>query len=259
MSKEQKKFLIKQKIYKRLILITQVSLFIFLILIWQILSDKNIINSFITSSPRNIIKTLITLYKENNLFFHIYTTLKETLISFTLTTIISLIISILLYHYNFLSKVVEPYLIILGSMPKVALGPIIIIWIGANIKGIITMAILISIIVSIQSIYNGFIQTDKLKIKLLQTFKASKKKILLNVVIPSNKETIINTLKINISMCLIGVIMGEFLTSKAGIGYLILYGSQIFNLNLVMTGIFILLILSVILYYLLILFTKEKH
>lgn len=259
MTKEQKKFLKKQKIYKRLILITQVSLFIFLILIWQILSDKNIINSFITSSPRNIIKTLITLYKENNLFFHIYITLKETLISFTLTTIISLIISILLYHYNFLSKVVEPYLIILGSMPKVALGPIIIIWIGANIKGIITMAILISIIVSIQSIYNGFIQTDKLKIKLLQTFKASKKKILLNVVIPSNKETIINTLKINISMCLIGVIMGEFLTSKAGIGYLILYGSQIFNLNLVMTGIFILLILSVILYYLLILFTKEKH
>ena len=259
MSNEQKKFLKKQKIYKKLILITQISLFILLIFTWQTLSDKNIINTFITSSPKNILQTLITLYKENNLFIHIYITLKETILSFLLTTLISLIISIILYNYNFLSKVIEPYLIILGSLPKVALGPIIIIWVGANTKGIITMAILISIIVSIQAIYNGFVQTDKIKIKLLKTLGANKKDILLNVVIPSNKQTIINTLKINISMCLIGVIMGEFLTSKAGIGYLILYGSQIFNLNLVMTGIFILLILSVILYYLLIIFTNEKH
>ena len=129
---------------------------------------------------------------------------------------------------------------------------------GANTKGIITMAVLISIIVSIQNIYNGFIQTDKLKIKLLKTLGATKKDILLKVILPSNKETILNTLKINISMCLIGVIMGEFLTSKAGVGYLILYGSQVFNLNLVMTGIFILLILSAILYYLLILVSKPK-
>ena len=110
------------------------------------------------------------------------------------------------------------------------------------------MAILISIIVSIQTIYNGFINTDKLKIKLLNTFNATKKDILFYVVIPSNKSTIINTLKINISMCLIGVIMGEFLTSKAGIGYLILYGSQVFNLDLVMTGIFLLMIISIIMY-----------
>ena len=110
------------------------------------------------------------------------------------------------------------------------------------------MAILISIIVSIQTIYNGFINTDNLKIKLLNTFNATKKDILFYVVIPSNKRTIINTLKINISMCLIGVIMGEFLTSKAGIGYLILYGSQVFNLDLVMTGIFLLTIISIIMY-----------
>ena len=165
-----------------------------------------------------------------------------------ITTFLSIIISIILYESDFLSKVIDPYLTILNSLPKVALGPIIIIWIGANQNGIITMAILISIIVSIQTIYNGFINTDKLKIKLLKTFNATKKDILFNVVIPSNKSTIINTLKINISMCLIGVIMGEFLTSKAGIGYLILYGSQVFNLDLVMTGIFLLTIISIVMY-----------
>ena len=136
----------------------------------------------------------------------------------------------------------------LNSLPKVALGPIIIIWVGANTKSIILMAVLISLIVSIQTVYNGFINTDKNKIKLLKTFGASKKDILFKVVIPYNYNVIINSLKINISMCLIGVIMGEFLTSKAGIGYLILYGSQIFNLNLVMSGIVILIILSIVLY-----------
>ena len=161
------------------------------------------------------------------------------------------------YEYPFIAKIFEPFLTILNALPKVALGPIIIIWIGANTKGIITMAILISIIVSIQTIYNGFENTDKLKIKLFKTFNASKISTLINVVIPENKKIILNTLKINISMCLIGVIMGEFLTSKAGIGYLILYGSQIFNLNLVMTGIFLLIIISILMYEFIILITKE--
>ena len=248
MSNEHKKYLKKLKLNKLLITITQFSIFIFFIIIWQYLSNHNYINSFITSSPSRIMNTISKLYIENNLFIHIWITIKETIISFIITTLVSIIISIILYESNFLSKVVDPYLTVLNSLPKVALGPIIIIWIGANQKGIITMAILISIIVSIQTIYNGFINTDKLKIKLLNTFNATKKDILFYVVIPSNKSTIINTLKINISMCLIGVIMGEFLTSKAGIGYLILYGSQVFNLDLVMTGIFLLTIISIIMY-----------
>ena len=248
MSNEHKKYLRKLKLNKLLISITQISIFIFFIIIWQFLASHNYINSFITSSPSKILSTISKLYVENNLFIHIWITIKETIISFMITTLLSIIISIILYESVFLSKVIDPYLTILNSLPKVALGPIIIIWIGANQNGIITMAILISIIVSIQTIYNGFVNTDKLKIKLLKTFNATKKDILFNVVIPSNKSTIINTLKINISMCLIGVIMGEFLTSKVGIGYLILYGSQVFNLDLVMTGIFLLTIISIVMY-----------
>lgn len=248
MSNEHKKYLRKLKLNNLLISITQISIFIFFIIIWQFLASHNYINSFITSSPSKILSTISKLYVENNLFIHIWITIKETIISFMITTLLSIIISIILYESVFLSKVIDPYLTILNSLPKVALGPIIIIWIGANQNGIITMAILISIIVSIQTIYNGFVNTDKLKIKLLKTFNATKKDILFNVVIPSNKSTIINTLKINISMCLIGVIMGEFLTSKAGIGYLILYGSQVFNLDLVMTGIFLLTIISIVMY-----------
>lgn len=204
MSNEHKKYLRKLKLNSLLISITQISIFIFFIIIWQFLASHNYINSFITSSPSKILSTISKLYIENNLFIHIWITIKETIISFMIATLLSIIISIILYESDFLSKVIDPYLTILNSLPKVALGPIIIIWIGANQNGIITMAILISIIVSIQTIYNGFINTDKLKIKLLKTFNATKKDILFNVVIPSNKSTIINTLKINISMCLIG-------------------------------------------------------
>lgn len=236
------------KKYKRKILFFQIFIFISFLFVWQYFVDNNIINSFITSSPKEIIKTIISLYKNNNLLNHILITIKETSISFCITTVLSLIISILLYNFKTLGKIIDPYLTILNSLPKVSLGPIIIIWCGSNIKSIIVMSILISIIVSVQSIYSGFENTSKDKIKLLKTFNASKADILYYLVIPSNKKVILNTLKINISMCLIGVITGEFLTSKAGIGYLILYGSQIFNLNLVMSGIILLMIISIVMY-----------
>ncbi len=248
LSENQKKFIRNYKRRKILILICQISIAFIFLLIWELLAKFNLINTFITSYPSKIYLTIIDLFKNNNIFLHIFTTFKETLIAFFITLSLSLIISIIMYEFEFLAKVIEPYLIMLNSLPKVALGPIIIIWIGANQSGIITMAILISLIVCIQSIYIGFKTTDKDKIKLIETFKATKKDILFKVVIPSNIKNIINSLKINISMCLIGVVMGEFLTSKAGIGYLILYGSQVFDLNLVITGIFLLLILSILMY-----------
>ena len=172
MSNEQKQYLKNIKKQNIKIIFTQILIFILFITLWQILANKNIINTFITSSPKQIFITIKNLYIQNNLFPHILITIKETIISFILTSILSIIISIMLYNHNFIAKVLDPYLTILNSLPKVALGPIIIIWIGANTKSIILMAILISLIVSIQTIYNGFINTDKLKIKLLKTFNA---------------------------------------------------------------------------------------
>ena len=145
----------------------------------------------------------------------------------------------------------------INSLPKVALGPIIIIWAGANTKSIIVMALLINLIVSIMNIYNGFTGVDKTKIKLLKSFGATKKQILRYLIIPESKRTIISSLKINISMTLIGVIMGEFLVSKKGIGYLIIYGTQVFNLTLVMSGILVLVLLSFIIYEIVTLIEKK--
>ena len=165
-----------------------------------------------------------------------------------MTTIIGIIIAIILWWNNFIYRVIDPYLTIINSLPKVAMGPIIIIYFGANINSIIIMALLISVIVTIITVYNGFISTDQNRINLLKSFSASKYQIFKMVILPSSYPTIISSLKINVSMSLIGVIMGEFLVSKEGIGYLIMYGSQVFNLNLVISGIIILMIVSYLMY-----------
>ena len=247
-SNEYKRYLKKLKVNKVLVSVTQILILLFLIFVWEYLSANNIINSFIYSSPSKVLKTIIDLYNTNNLFNHIWVTIYETFISFTLATLLGTVIAIILWYSKFLYKVMDPYLTVLNSLPKVALGPIIIILCGANIKSIIIMALLISLIITISNVYSGFVNTDKNMIKLMNSFNASKWQMLKYLIIPYNYHVIVNGLKINVGMSLVGVIMGEFLVSKEGIGYLINYGSQVFNLNLVFAGIIILLIVSYLMY-----------
>lgn len=256
-SLDYKKYKKKLLINKILVIFTQIILLILLLIIWQLLADFELINTFISSSPKKVIETIISLHEQQNLYHHIWITVYETVISFGIGTILGTIIAILLWWNNFLYKVFDPYLTIINSLPKVALGPIIIIWAGANINSIIIMALLISVIVTIITVYNGFVSTDQNKINLLKSFKATKFQILKYVILPSSYSTIISSLKINISMSLIGVIMGEFLVSKEGIGYLIMYGSQVFNLNLVIAGIIILMVVSYLM-YLIVVYIEKK-
>ena len=254
---EHIKYIKKLKNHKIIIFLIQILIFILFIGIWQYLANKNIINTFITSSPKKVIETIYSLYKSNNLFKHIWITIYETFISFSLGTLIGLFIASILWWYKPLAEIIDPYLTILNSLPKVALGPIIIIWVGAKVSSIIIMALLISVIIAIINIYQGFMETDNLKINMFKSFNASKWQIYSKLILPNSISNIMNVIKVNISMSLIGVIMGEFLVSKEGIGYLITYGSQVFNLNLVMTGILLLCIIATIMYYLSNLITKK--
>ena len=247
-SREYKSYLRKLRINKILVRLVQILILVLWLWLWEYLANREIINSFIYSSPSRMTKTIVTLYQSNNLFRHIWVTIYETVISFSLATILGTLIAIILWYSKFLYRVMDPYLTVLNSLPKVALGPIIIIIFGANINSIIIMALLISLIITISNVYSGFVHTDRNKIKLLMSFGATKRQMLKYLIIPSNYHTIINSLKINVGMSLVGVIMGEFLVSKEGVGYLINYGSEVFNLNLVFAGIFILLLVSYLMY-----------
>ena len=248
MSNERENYLKRIKRNKRIVLISQISILILFLTIWELLSRFNIIDTFLLSSPTKVFNTIIDLYKSNNLITHILTTIKEILISFILGNLIGFIVACILYLNKTLSKILDPYLTILNSLPKIALGPLIIILAGANTKSIIIMALLISSIISILNINTSFKNTDPDKIKLIKSMKATKLQELIYLVIPSNYSQIVDSFKVNISMSFVGVIMGEFLVSKEGIGYLINYGSQVFNMNLVISGIILLIILTIILY-----------
>ena len=247
MSEERKKYLKQVKTEKILILGSQILLLILFLSVWEIGANQGWIDSFITSSPSRILDTFRN-FASNNLIEHIKVTVYETFIGFSLGTIMGCIIAIILWWSKFISKVSEPYLVILNSLPKVALGPLIIIWVGAGTGAIIVMAIAISLIVTILDILNGFLNTDKDLIKMANTFNATKFQILTKIVIPANISTLINSLKINIGLSLVGVISGEFLISKAGLGYLITYGGQVFKLDLVMSSVIILGILAGLMY-----------
>ncbi|MDO5568857.1 MAG: ABC transporter permease subunit [bacterium] len=205
-SVEHKNYLKSKRKTKILVIITQLFIITFFIFIWQYLADKEIINTFILSSPKMVLNTIISLHQTSNLYHHIYITVYETTISFLLGTIIGILLATILWWNKFLSKVLDPYLTIINSLPKISLGPIIIIWAGATNSSIIIMALLISVIVTVMTVYSGFVNTDTLKIKLLQSFNASKFQIFRYVVFPSSYNCIVSSLKINISMSLIGLI-----------------------------------------------------
>lgn len=206
-SLEHKKYLKRLRLQKIKVIACQILILALFILIWQLLSDYKVINTFLCSSPKKVVQTIVNLYKSNDLLIHIWVTLKEILISFLLGSLIGIVFAALLWLSPFLSKVLEPYLTILNSLPKVALGPIIIIWAGANQNSIILMALLISTISTIISVYVGFKHTNKISIKLLKSFNANKFQIFTRVVFPSNLNTIISSLKINLSMTFVGLMV----------------------------------------------------
>lgn len=213
---ERKKYLANKRKKKLTILATQLILLILFIFLWEFLAETEIIDDFITSRPSRILSTLMDL-SSNNLLTHLYVTCLETLVGFFCGTVLGVIIATILWWSNFIAKVSEPFLVVLNSLPKVALGPIIIVWVGAGTPAIITMALAISLIVTILEMLNGFLNTDPNMIKMAKTFNANRFQIFTKIVFPSNISTLINALKVNIGLSLVGVISGEFLVSKAGL------------------------------------------
>ncbi len=248
-SLERQKFIKNYCRKNRLIRIYQFLILFIFITAWELLADLSIINQFIFSSPKRIVLCFINMLKGGEIIYHTYITLLETFISFFLIIFIGILISIILWWNNSIAKVIEPYLVVLNSLPKSALAPVFIVWLGNNVKTIIVVAISVAVFGSIINLYTGFMEVEEDKIKLIKTLGGNKKDALLKVVIPSNIPTIISIMKVNIGLSLVGVIIGEFLAAKAGLGYLIIYGSQVFKLDWVMMSIIILCTMASLLYY----------
>lgn len=228
----------------------QIFIVLFFIVLWEALAFWGIIDPFIFSSPSRIVKIFVIM-AQTDLHYHIMITVLETLIGFLLGVVLGVTISVGLWFSPFLNGVMAPFLVVLNSLPKIALGPVIIVWAGAGMSAIIVMAVAISLIVTVLELSGGFATTDKNLITTLISFGATRKQVFTKVVLPYNIPVLFQSLKVNIGLSLVGVIAGEFLVSKAGLGYLIVYAGQVFKMDLVMMSVIILGVIAFIMYHLL--------
>ena len=248
-SKEHKLYVRKLKKEKWIIRLIQILILVAFFVLWEVLTMYKVLDPFFISSPSRMIATVKDLYLSGELFLHIGTTLYETVIGFILATAIGYLIAVLLWWSERLRKIFDPYIVVLNSLPKIALGPLIIIWFGAGTTAIIVMCILICVIITTLSLLGSFLSCDKDKILLMKSMNAKKYQIFFKLILPYSMPDFISVLKINVGMSWVGSIMGEYLVSKAGLGYLIVYGGTVFKLDLVMTSTVILCLLAGLMYF----------
>ncbi len=239
-SPERAAYLRRQKRSARAVRAAQVLLLAAFFALWEVAARMEWIDSFLISCPSRIWETLVSLWRSGDLFLHLGVSCLETVAGFVLGTILGAAVAVALWLSPALYRVLDPYLVVLNALPKTALGPVFIVWIGAGPSSIIAMTLAISLVVTILEVHNGFLATDQGKLRLMEAMGANRRQILCKLVLPANFATMMNALKVNVGLSWVGVIMGEFLVSRAGLGYLIVYGSQVFKMDLVMATVLLL-------------------
>lgn len=224
----QKLFLSRVRQHRMIVLTARILILVLFVMLWEVCADAGIIDSFIFSSPSRIALCFLEMVNDRSIFLHIGITLYETIVSFLLVTVLSIISAVLLWCSRKLSEILEPYLVVLNSLPKSALAPLLIVWLGATPTTIIVAGMSVAVFGSIMNLYTSFITVDQEKIKLIYTLHGTRRHALMKVVLPSSVPAIISNMKVNIGLCLVGVVIGEFLAARNGLGYLIIYSSQVF-------------------------------
>lgn len=255
-SQEYKTYCHKKQSEKRKIFAWQIGILAVFLILWEVGARTGILNSFLFSSPSAVFILLMEYVKDGSLFIHMWISVWETILGFLLGTILGVLIAIFLWWSEFAAKVLSPALVVLNALPKTALAPILIVWVGAGMWGIVVTAITISLVTTILSAYNYFLQVEEEQIRMLQSFGATKFQILTKLILPSNRANIVSITKINIGLAWVGVIVGEFIVSRNGLGYLIVYGGQVFRLDLVMMGVVVLAFCAFLMYALVNIFEK---
>lgn len=225
----QQEFIVRQKRHRQMVVLCRVLLLIVFLALWEICARIGIINDFIFSSPSRVVLCFYSMLTDGSIFLHTGITILETLVSFFLVVALGLMGAVLLWSSKSLSEILEPYLVMLNSLPKSALAPILIVWLGNNVKTIIVAAISVAVFGAILTLHNGFSNTDPDQVKLIYSLGGKRKDVLTKVLLPGSVPLIISNMKVNVGLCLVGVIIGEFLAANKGLGYLIIYGSQVFT------------------------------
>lgn len=247
-SEAQMAYLKQQSQHRKFVKALRISIIIAFFFLWEVSVRAGWIDGFIFSSPVKIWETLISMAKDGSLWMHTGATLYETLLSFFLTVLLGILTAVLLWCSDSAAEITEPFLVVLNSLPKSALAPLLIVWLGANQKTIIVAGMSVAIFGTILNLYTGFRESGSEKARLIYTLGGKKHHVLTKVILPSNIPSIISIMKVDIGLCLVGVIIGEFMGARRGLGYLIIYSSQVFQLTRLIMAILILCVIAMVLY-----------
>ncbi|GAB4072742.1 ABC transporter permease [Barrientosiimonas marina] len=233
---------------KRFISVWQIILLIALFGFWELASQMRWIDPLIFSSPSEVFTVLVEKFADGSMFTHLKITLFETVLGFLIGTISGIMMAAILWSSERFSNIMDPYLVVMNAMPKVALGPILIVAIGPGYTAIIMMGAIISVVITTLVVYSAFKEVDPNYIKVLTSFKATRGQIFREAVFPAAIPTMVSALKVNVGLAWVGVVVGEFLVSSEGLGYLIVYGFQVFNFSLVMASLLLISVAAAIMY-----------
>lgn len=238
----------QKKVLTRKVLFVQLSLLVLFFVWWEMAGRMKWIDVLLFSYPSKIFAQIWQDMLGGELWAHVGITVGETIAGFVLGTVLGTLLAVMIWWFPFLSKVLDPYMVVFNSMPKVALGPIFIVMFGAGFTAIVVTTLSITVIITTIVVYNSFQEVDQNLIKVVRTFGGSKTQIFSKVILPASFPAIISTLKVNVGLAWVGVIVGEFLVARAGLGYLIIYGFQVFNFTLVLSSLLIIAVVATVMY-----------
>ena len=248
LSPAQAAYLARERFHRKRVSVLRTMLFILLLALWELGAETGAIDDFIFSSPSRVVLCFLSMAENGAILHHIGVTLYETALRCFLVVVLSLLLAVLLWSSRSISQVLEPYLVMLNSLPKSALAPLLIVWLGANLRTIVVAAVSVAVFGSVMTLYTSFTQTDRELIRLIRSLGGGKKDVLVKILLPASVPVIISSMKVSIGLCLVGVIIGEFLAARAGLGYLIIYGQQTFAMDEVVLSIAILCVISALFY-----------
>ncbi|WP_040949332.1 ABC transporter permease [Gorillibacterium massiliense] len=228
--------------------LVQAAIFILFMGIWELAGRMKWLNVLLFSYPSKIVRLLASMAEDGTLWPHLGMTVSETVIGFVLGTVCGTLLAVLLWWSPFIEKVLDPYIVVLNSMPKVALGPLFIVGLGPGMLSIIGTTLAVTVIITTLVVFSSFREVDANYVKVVRLFGGSRPQVFYKVILPAAYPSIVSTLKVNVGLAWIGVIVGEFLVSEKGLGYLIVYGFQVFNFTLVIGSLFLIAIVAAVMY-----------
>jgi NitT/TauT family transport system permease protein len=233
-----------------LVLLCQLLLLAVFLGMWEWVTAQSRETAFLFGSPSAIGTFLIEMWKDGSLVRDTYVTGTETLLGFVVGNFLGTVLGLLLWYSRFISRVVQPFIVALGSIPIIALAPIVIIWFGTGLASKIAMSTLSVVIVALVTSYKGATGVDPDQINLMRTLGAKKRHVFQKLVVPASLTDIFAGLKLTVGFALIGAIVGEFMSSSEGLGHAIFKAGSLYIIPKVFAALVATIVLALLLAYL---------